>query len=145
MSLEKYSTLHKYVQRIAEDDLCEDQDDAAAVAYGVGQVVCSVGSTIQAAAQRLYNANNPEAVQNFHAGVSMIADHVKQMAEEVREMVAPFAEVTDGVMGGALGNEAHMFNDGYHNTLLNEAQLFLGEHLVAEANKTHGEAPKEAQ
>lgn len=147
MSLEKYSILHKYVQRIAEDGLTEDQDDAAAVAYGVGQVLKSAGTTLQGAATRLHQSDNAEAIQNFHAGVSVIADHIKELVEEVGAMVVPFADLVEGYSSDdkPLKDEVNMFDDGVTTTMLGQAQLFLSEHLVAEANKTHGEAPKEAQ
>lgn len=129
MSLEKYTTLHKYAQRLAEDDLTEDQDEAATVAYAVGQVTQSIGSTIQEAAIRVHRSDNPEAVANFHAGVSHFAEQLTNMVDEVAVMIAPFADLSDEPMAGAMKEEAHMLDDGAHITVLREAQEFIGEHL----------------
>lgn len=132
MSLEKYTTLHKYAQRIAEDDLTQEQDEAATVAFAVGRVTQAIGSTIQEAAVRLHLSDNKEAVNNFHAGVSMVAEHLNTLTTEVAEMVAPFADILDEpvMQGGMKLSEAvPMFNDGTHTTLLSEAQQFIGEHL----------------
>lgn len=133
MSLEKYTTLHKYAQRLAEDDLTEDQDEAATVAYAVGQVAQSIGSTIQAAAMRVHRSDNPEAVTMFHAGVSHFAEQLGNMVDEVAVMVAPFADLTDEPMSGPMKEEAHMLDDGVHITVLKEAQEFTAEYLFKEA------------
>lgn len=131
-NLEKYTTLHSYVTRIAEDDLTNDQTPAASVAYSVGQVMQSMGTTIQEAALRIHHCTDKEVVDNFYAGISMVAEQLNQVGTEIGAMVAPFAELAEELPANPedqLRAQVCMFNDNTVPVLLSEAQMFLGEHL----------------
>jgi len=129
--LEKYTDLHRYATRLAEDDLTEASDEAATVAFAIGQVTCAIGSTIQGVAERIHNSNDEPAKQMFYAGLSDITERLASIGEDVGVIAAPFADLREGdhEVDKPLREDANMFDDKHAETILFQAQQFIGEHL----------------
>lgn len=129
--LEKYVELHRYAQRIAEDDLTEASDEPATVAFAIGQVAQAIGTTIQGVAERLHNSQDEAAKQIFYAGLSEVAENLAEVAENVGVMAAPFADLreSDHAVDKPLREEVNMFEGEIVEKILFQAQEFIGEHL----------------
>jgi len=130
--LQKYAELHRYATRLAEDDLTEDQDEAATVAYSVGQIAQAVGTTIQGVALRIHKTEDPAAKEMFYAGLSEVSEQLNAICENVGVMAAPFSglrEEADSELSPQLRDSVAMFSDDAHSKVLFQAQEFIAEHL----------------
>lgn len=127
-NLSKYINLHALAQRVIEDDLTEDNSDADAVAFTVGRVVQSVGNTIEEAALRIHKVE-PEVANRFYAAVGSVAAQTQLLVAIVGEAVSTMGDVTEMDVDDTLKDVVHLFDDGLHAKVLDEAQQFLGEHL----------------
>lgn len=129
--LEKYTELHRYATRLAEDDLTEASDEPAVVAFAVGQVACAIGSTIQGVAERIHNSQDESAKQMFYAGLSDITERLASIGDDVGVIAKPFADLRESEheVDKPLQEEVNMFDDGAAEKILFQAQQFIGEHL----------------
>lgn len=134
-NLEKYTNLHKYAQRLAEDDLTEAQGPQATVAFTVGRVLTAVGHGVEAAAERVHNAT-PEQAERFYAAVGSVATQAQLLTAILGEVLAPMRDLTDASPDWQstekLSDVAATFEDGFHNRVLEEANQFLTEKEVAQ-------------
>lgn len=134
-NLSKYTNLHALVQRIGEDDLTEDQTPEASVAYTIGSILQSAGTTLQETALRIHNTLDKQAVDTFYAGLHDVIEHTSFVTQITGEIAAPFGGLREDPANEKepqLREAVNMFAGTATDTVLMEAQEFLFERLAGD-------------